>query len=128
MASRETKAAQETPTDRALTELGRTLLAAEPMGAGGIDQVGQDIRAEVELTMADLIGDDRGEVVFFNDSGIRSLGITTDAAVIADGSAQPHVTASGADVTGYNFVTFNNGVTLYFERELDLIVHRGPGT
>jgi hypothetical protein len=34
------------------------------------------------------------------------------------------VTASGEDVSGFNFVTFDNGVTLYYPEGLDLILQR----
>jgi hypothetical protein len=32
------------------------------------------------------------------------------------------VTASGDDVSGFNYVTFDNGVTLYYPDGLDLIL------
>lgn len=77
---------------------------------------------EVELALEDLVSDAKGEIVFFNDSGYRSLAIRTDRAVVADGKAGAHVTAAGADVSGFKFVTFDNGLTLYFEPGLDLIL------
>ena len=75
-----------------------------------------------ELRLADLVGDVNGEVVIFNDSGFRSLAIRTDAAVIAEGEVAKHVTAGGEDVSGFKYVTFDNGVTLYFPEGLDLIL------
>lgn len=107
----------------ALNELARVLegLASDPVVPAAIDEAD----AEIELQIGDLVSDHNGEVVFFNDSGARTVGITSDVPVVADGRADPHVTASGADVTGYRFVTFENGPTLYFEDGLDLIVH-GP--
>jgi hypothetical protein len=80
--------------------------------------------AEVELALADLVSDANGEVVLFNDSGFRTVAIRADAVVIADGRAQNHVTASGEDVSGFNYVTFDNGVTLYYPEGLDLILQR----
>ena len=77
--------------------------------------------AEVELALSDLISDDNGEIVFFNDSGFRTLAIETESTIVADGQAETHVTAGGEDVSGFNYVTFDNGVTLYFEDGLDLI-------
>ncbi len=74
------------------------------------------------LKLADLISDPNGEIVFFNDSGFRTLEIETDLAVRARGQAERHVTASGDDVTGFNYVTFDNGMTLYFEETLDLLL------
>lgn len=126
MASTEPKSGpgSDLSSDQALTELGRALLrpGAQPdtAGAGPTGRGG----AEVELTLADLLSDDNGEIVFFNDSCVRSLGIATEAAVVADGNADAHVTASGADVTGYHFVTFDTGVTLYVQPDLDLVVQR----
>jgi hypothetical protein len=79
-----------------------------------------------ELVLAELIGDANGEVVVFNDSNLRSLTLRTDAAVVADGQAAPHVTAAGADVAGCRFVTFENGLTLYFQKGLELVV-QPPG-
>lgn len=78
--------------------------------------------AEVELAMADLVSDDHGEIVIFNDSGFHTLALRTDATVVANGQARPHVTASGEDVTGYKYLTFDNGLTLYFEEGLNLIL------
>jgi hypothetical protein len=42
--------------------------------------------------------------------------------VTADGRVQKHVTAAGEDVSGFNYVTFANGVTLYYPDGLDLIL------
>ena len=78
--------------------------------------------AEVELAMSDLVADANGEVVFFNDSDLRQLAIATDAAVVADGRAGAHRTAAGQDVTGFRFVTFDNGLTLYYQAGLDVVV------
>jgi hypothetical protein len=81
--------------------------------------------AEVQLALADLVSDANGEVVVFNDSGFRTMAIRTEAAVTADGRVQRHVTASGEDVSGFNYVTFDNGVTLYYPDGLDLILEPG---
>jgi hypothetical protein len=81
--------------------------------------------AEVELALADVVADANGEVVVLNDSGFRTMAVRTAAAVTADGRAQKHVTASGEDVSGFNYVTFDNGVTLYYPEGLDLIVEPG---
>jgi hypothetical protein len=78
--------------------------------------------AEVELALADLVSDANGEVVIFNDSGFRTLALHTDLAVVGGGQARRHVTAGGEDVSGFNYVTFGNGVTVYFQEGLNLIV------
>jgi hypothetical protein len=82
--------------------------------------------AEAELAMSDLLGDANGEVVFFNDSGLRRLAISTDATVVADGRVGAHRTAAGQDVSGFCFLTFDNGLTLYYQAGLDVVV-RAPG-
>jgi hypothetical protein len=107
-------------------ELERKLaaLARQPAVVRGGEAAAEP--ADVELAMADLISDDNGEIVLFNDSGLRSLVLRTDATVVADGRAPAHVTAAGDDVSGFKFVRFDNGVTLYFEEGLHLILSRGP--
>lgn len=78
----------------------------------------------VELTLADLVSDDNGEIVFFNDSGFRTLSIETDATVVSRGQTTEHHTATGENVSGFHYVTFENGLTLYFEEGLDLLLPR----
>ena len=95
---------------------------------GAIGDGGETNSVEIELTLSDLVGDANGEVVIFNDSGFRTLAIRTQAAVVAEGQTAKHVTASGEDVSGFNYVTFENGVTLYFPEGLDLILqNERPG-
>lgn len=90
----------------------------------GIDPAlaGSAMAAEVELAMSDLVADANGEVVFFNDSDLRRLVIATDAAVVANGRAGVHRTAAGQDVSGFRFVTFDNGLRLYYQAGLDVVV------
>ncbi len=76
----------------------------------------------VTLALSDLVHDGNGEIVLFNDSNLRRLALVTDAAELARGQAPHHVTAAGEDVTGFAYVTFENGVTLYYEPQLELIV------
>jgi hypothetical protein len=78
--------------------------------------------AEFELALADLVGDANGEVVVLNDSGFRTMAIRTAATVTADGRVHKHVTAGGEDVSGFNYVSFDTGVTLYYPEGLDLIL------
>ncbi|MGI9486900.1 MAG: hypothetical protein ACR2RF_13680 [Geminicoccaceae bacterium] len=75
-----------------------------------------------ELTLADLVSDENGEIVFFNDSDFRTLSIETDAGIVSKGKATTHSTAAGEDVSGFSYVTFENGLTLYFEDGLDLLL------
>jgi hypothetical protein len=108
-------------TSSALLDLGRAMVptvALDQTLANGSNPMA----AEVELTMAELVGDANGEIVFFNDSGFRRLALTSDAAVVADGQAGTHRTAGGHDVSGFSFVTFDNGLTLYYQDGLDLVI------
>ncbi|NJO38102.1 MAG: hypothetical protein HC871_11430 [Rhizobiales bacterium] len=45
--------------------------------------------------------------------------------MIASGRAATHRTSAGEDVSGFNYVTFENGLTLYFEEGLDLLLSEG---
>ena len=74
------------------------------------------------LTLDDLVSDDNGEIVFFNDGGFQSLSIETNSTVLSSGQAEDHKTTAGDNVSGFNFVRFDNGMTLYFEDGLDLIL------
>ena len=113
MASDESNMARTTRSEieRTLADSARQP-AAEPLAPA----------AEVELALADLVGDDNGEIVFCNDSGFRSLALQTDSRIIADGRAKAHVTAAGEDVSGFKYATFDNGLTLFYEEGLHLIV------
>ena len=74
------------------------------------------------LALDDLMRDLNGEVVLFNDSGLRSLALTTDSAVVEDGQAGKHVTAAGEDVSGFRYLLFANGLRLYYQQGLDVLV------
>ncbi|HET6470177.1 MAG TPA: hypothetical protein VFG43_17510 [Geminicoccaceae bacterium] len=106
-----------------LAMLGRGMLGEA--GAGGLPEVmgmadpDYDV---VTLELGDLISDHNGEVVLFNDSGLRALAIATDAHLVAEGAAERHVTAAGEDVSGFRFMSFDNGLTLYYQDGLDLLV------
>ncbi len=76
----------------------------------------------VTLALADLVQDSNGEIVLFNDSNLRRLALVTSASELARGQAPHHVTAAGENVTGFAYVTFDNGVTLYYEPKLELVV------
>ena len=123
-----TTSAKPLETSDALLELGRGLLleqlaadddvppaVAESPPGGGL------AGAEAELALADLIRDGNGEIVLFNDSGFRTLAITTGATVVASGASGQHVTEAGLNVAGFRFVTFDDGTTLYYQEGLDLV-------
>lgn len=74
------------------------------------------------LHLADLVSDGNGEVVLFNDSGLRALAVASDAPVVAEGNVGRHVTAAGDDVSGFHYLTFESGLTLYYQHGLEVIV------
>ena len=77
---------------------------------------------DIVLALTDLLQDANGEVVLFNDSGLRSLALSTDALVVAEGQATRHVTAAGEDVSGFRYVAFDTGLKLFYQPGLDLIL------
>jgi hypothetical protein len=81
----------------------------------------------VTLRLSDLVQDANGEIVLFNDSNLRRLALLTEASEVARGEAPHHVTAAGEDVTGFAYVTFDNGITLYYQPPLELVVHSERG-
>jgi hypothetical protein len=105
-----------------MVALGRELLGESellPLDSGEADDL-------LTLRLDDLIQDDNGEVVLFNDSGLRALAVATDAGIVAEGSSGHHVTAAGEDVSGFHYVTFDTGLTLYYQHGLEVIVRGDP--
>lgn len=108
----------------------RRALAPEPREADEAAPAWPALAEDDELVvvaLSDLVSDANGEVVLFNDSSLRSLALGVDAAVVDEGKAGRHVTASGDDVSGYRYVAFDNGVKLFFRPELELVLVRKEG-
>jgi hypothetical protein len=82
----------------------------------------EDDRASAALALEDLVRDENGEVVLFNDSGQRALAVATGARVLEEGEVGRHVTATGEDVSGFRFLAFDDGLKLYYQPGLDLIL------
>lgn len=76
------------------------------------------------LALDDLVRDQNGEVVLFNNSGLRSLALSAGSPVIEDGEAGKHTTAAGEDVSGFRYLLFANGLRLYFQPGLDVLVQQ----
>ena len=74
------------------------------------------------LALDDLIRDQRGEVVLFNNSGLRALALSATTPVSEEGRAGRYVTAAGEDVSGFRFLAFGNGIKLYYQDGLDIVV------
>ena len=99
--------------------------AEEDLLPAAMDSLRQEHGDEPPLMLAlsDLVHDQDGEVVLFNDSGLRALAISTATRVIEEGEAGRHVTAAGEDVSGFRYLAFANGLRLYYQPDLDLIVN-----
>lgn len=74
----------------------------------------------VVLAFEDLLPDDGGEVVA--DAGGGHLELRGTHSVVASGVAETHVTAGGYDVSGFSFVQFDNGLTVYVGEDTLLTV------
>lgn len=73
------------------------------------------------LRMDELLPDSGGEVVLLDDAG-EGFAIVTQDHVAGQGVAEPHVTASGLDVNGFSFTTFDSGITIFYPSESKLLV------
>ena len=70
------------------------------------------------LSHYDLVPDERGEVVLFNDAGLQTLTISSSAEKVAAGKIGGYVTRSEQDVSGFCFLAFDNGMTIYYPNDL----------
>lgn len=84
----------------------------------------EDDGLEVVLTLTDLMRDVNGEVVLFNDSGMRTVGLVAATPVLDEGQAGRHVTADGVDVSEFRFYLFEDGLKLFYPPDLDLLLLR----
>ena len=83
-----------------------------------IDQ-GQAEETGLTLNLSDLLPDAEGELVLFADPS-KEVRLVAEASLTAQGVADPHVTAGGYDVTGLTYLSFANGITLYYTGALAL--------
>lgn len=93
-------------------------LLAETIGQGDGDLLAADDDAVV-LQLGDLVPDEQGEIVVFNDID-APIHLAVADKVVASGTAEPHVTAAGIDVTGMHFSMLDSGVTVYHDPEVNL--------
>ncbi|MGH6967820.1 MAG: hypothetical protein ACREEL_00875 [Stellaceae bacterium] len=101
----------------------------EPIALGGVDQAlppaesaGATPAETLTLSLDDLIPDARNEIVILDGSG-HDIAVATADAVSAHGIAAAHVTATGFDVSGFAFCTFEGGVTVFYPSTHWLIVN-----
>jgi hypothetical protein len=74
------------------------------------------------LEIGDLLPDAQGEVVLFADEDVP-LSLVSEEPVASTGIIADHVTATGVDVDGLYFYSFENGITIY--SMTDLVVTTG---
>jgi hypothetical protein len=73
------------------------------------------------LALEDLIPDARNEVVILDHSG-QEISVVTSEPVASQGIQDAHVTASGHDVSGFAYCTFESGLTLFYPPTHHLLV------
>lgn len=93
------------------------LVIVEPGAPSPADDPDSD---SVVLELDDLLPDSSGEVVLFTGEDV-SVNILTHETLTRFGIADPHVTASGVDVTGLHFYSFESGLTLYSASDILII-------
>ena len=74
----------------------------------------------VVLQLGDLLPDSSGEVVLFMGEDV-SVNLLTRETITGFGIADPHVTATGVDVTGLHFYSFESGLTIYSASDILII-------
>lgn len=80
-----------------------------------------DLEADsVLLQLGDLLPDSSGEVVLFMGEDV-SVNLLTHETITGFGIADPHVTATGVDVTGLHFYSFESGLTVYSVSDILII-------
>jgi hypothetical protein len=95
----------------------------EPAGTSRpLQPMADDGEADLVLRLDDMLADGNDEIVLLADSGQGQLTLATDAEVVATGTAGDHVTADGQDVSGFAFVTFATGMTLFYPDDVELAV------
>lgn len=82
-----------------------------------------DTAGDVELTLSDLISDNNNEVVLVSDPSFETLRLRVDSDVLSSGVVDSHITAGGQDVTGYHYLNFESGLTLYYGDGVELQLH-----
>lgn len=105
-----------------LAVLARALIAEPPPTDAADPLAGEPQRPGVVLMLDDIVTDDGGACVLDGDGPSLSIVLETDQHVVATGSADPHATAAGSDVSGHSFIAFASGITVYFPAELEVAV------
>ncbi len=78
----------------------------------------------IVLALQDFVANSSGEVVVFNDSAVATMTLTTDSKVLNKGTAKKSQTTDGQAISDFKYLTFDNGLTVYFAPELEILVER----
>ncbi|GAB4231093.1 MAG: hypothetical protein Tsb0032_37330 [Kiloniellaceae bacterium] len=111
------EAASEEPLNLQVETDKLPLIIVEPGAPSPADDLSAD---SVVLELGDLLPDSDGEVVLFMGDDV-SVNILTHETITGFGIADPHVTASGVDVTGLHFYSFEGGLTVYSASDILII-------
>ena len=76
------------------------------------------------LSLGDLLPDADGNVVLLADAGLTGVGILTREKVQEFGRVKGRRTAAGMNVSGFHFMSFESGLTLYYPASISLRVSR----
>jgi len=72
-----------------------------------------------ELSLDELLSNEAGELVL--ESGTPSaVELHAGEALLDAGIKEAHTTADGADVSGFSYMSFASGVTVYYPPDVDL--------
>ena len=99
----------------------------EPRAAGPATENTDVDDGRFRLAVADLIAGSAGEVVLFNDSAISEVVLETAEAPLRQGGVDSHVTADGVDVSGFRYLRFPAGLTLYHDPDTRVRVDISSG-
>ena len=112
---------------------GAVLLPIDPDLVAGVDadsslviaaETGAEPDDAVFLTLDDLLPDESGEVVLFAGQDLP-VSLMTSEELTLTGIADVHVTATGHDVTGLHFYSFEGGITVYSPIDLLIVNEHG---
>ena len=86
-------------------------------GRSAVDDANVSATEQMQLSLEDLLPDSEGVVVLFTGEGVL-VRLASSTSLLETGVAEPFITAAGIDVTGHNFYSFENGITVYSESDV----------
>ncbi|MCB1971139.1 MAG: hypothetical protein KDG54_12095 [Geminicoccaceae bacterium] len=116
-----------TPDYPELQQLAMSIIGnGDEFGFNGTLAIGDFIeQPPIALELSDLLTDDSGALVLSGDAPVE---IHTAQNVVDQGVAMPHTMVGGEDVSGFAFMVFDHGPTIYYPSGLDVAVTIGELT